>query len=651
MRSAAPTILLANAVPTVEVSSSSPTVDAYSPSSVPSERQPLRELHDAIASLDAEYFARARGNFVLARQQVENMSPEKMKEAMLIMYQMLYVQLDAVERHFVNPILLSGEGDGFSRHSSNLSVARGGSEQVPSSALALQNSAVVNSHSEMASRTMSMVSLGAQSIQSLIGRGNVQKTNFLHKSLDDESGNKKLNEYLILGDLGKGSQAKVKLAFDTIRNQLRALKVIRRPRVVAGRGAADVAARLRVEHEINITKKLRHKNLVALYEVIDDPAMNKLYLVLQYIGKGPITEVHGVFCQRFEEARCAHFARQLCAGLTYLHQHGVVHRDIKPANILIGEDDDVYFVDFGVSDLLNDPSNNEGEDDTDDGDQWTSRRQQWRKMDQNVVGGRGTPAFLAPEILKPDTPPQSNLLSSSSSALMPAPTPAMHNGCALDIWALGVTLFMILCGRLPWIFIDETTADDDPSMFRFNMQQYFQMVSTVDPMFPPYAPLREKEEFTRRHFNFVELATPLSKPWTDLLKDMLNRDPAKRPTIQSVRRRVKSMKVPGSTPPIGVSFRSASPQSPSQPQTHDEQSRDRSPSPTDVPIPKATVSYSPQASPLSGGGGGSGFRRSSRQVAVSEESTMPVPTPPRAKAAQVVSPVHPRRATRQWKEE
>ena len=46
--------VLANAVPIVEVSSSSPTVDAYSPSSIPSERQPLRELQEAIASLDAE---------------------------------------------------------------------------------------------------------------------------------------------------------------------------------------------------------------------------------------------------------------------------------------------------------------------------------------------------------------------------------------------------------------------------------------------------------------------------------------------------------------------------------------------------------------------------------------------------------------------
>ena len=61
-----------------------------------------------------------------------------MKEALLIMYQMLYVQLDAVERHFVNPIMLSGDGDGFSRHSSNLSVARGQQEQQQSSALVLQ---------------------------------------------------------------------------------------------------------------------------------------------------------------------------------------------------------------------------------------------------------------------------------------------------------------------------------------------------------------------------------------------------------------------------------------------------------------------------------------------------------------------------------
>ena len=105
-----------------------------------------------------------------------------------------------------------------------------------------------------------------------------------------------------------------------------------------------------VEREIAVMKMIQHPNLVSLYEVIDNEAMEKLYMVIEYIPLGEIMtyvprtdkykrrprregepELVGVTPDRhFDEERCALYFVDLLHGLAHLHRHHIVHRDLKP---------------------------------------------------------------------------------------------------------------------------------------------------------------------------------------------------------------------------------------------------------------------------------------------------------------------------------
>jgi len=266
-----------------------------------------------------------------------------------------------------------------------------------------------------------------------------------HDEFGETLGN--LNQFVVLNALGKGAQGAVFLAVDTDSDELRAIKAVARP----ARGVrVSVARRKQLEdlaREVSIMKRLRHRNVVALHEVIDDPTHDTMYLVLQYVPHGPLAKMNpdGSVSTTYPPAVLVGYAQQLCAGLQYLHRHGVIHRDIKPENILLGANDQVYLADFGVSEAFDDATSQEA----------PARR---------VSGTRGTPAFLAPELLALGLNEATTAVHPSSggdgsgsdgSAASPRPrVPAGTDGEAVDVWALGITLYALLYGKLPWEFTD-----------------------------------------------------------------------------------------------------------------------------------------------------------------------------------------------------
>ena len=107
--------------------------------------------------------------------------------------------------------------------------------------------------------------------------------------------------------------------------------------------------------------------------MLDDPNVNKLYLVLEYMKKGDLVnllvkkdkEIGGVQVAGGEGGKSNHamfsslsdlelwnISRQVVAGVRYLHYQNVVHGDIKPQNVLTGEDGIVKIADFGISKML-----------------------------------------------------------------------------------------------------------------------------------------------------------------------------------------------------------------------------------------------------------------------------------------------------------
>ncbi|XP_056296777.1 calcium/calmodulin-dependent protein kinase kinase 1 isoform X3 [Pseudoliparis swirei] len=180
----------------------------------------------------------------------------------------------------------------------------------------------------------------------------------------------------------------------------------RGPKAAQGEQPKVLGPLERVYQEIAILKKLDHVNIVKLVEVLDDPAEDNLHMVFELMPKGPVMEVPSDGPLTEEQARL--YFRDIILGMEYLHYQKIVHRDIKPSNLLLGDDGHVKIADFGVSN-------------------------QFEGNDAMLSSTAGTPAFMAPETL-------SDARKSFS-------------GKALDVWAMGVTLYCFIFGKCP--FIDE----------------------------------------------------------------------------------------------------------------------------------------------------------------------------------------------------
>ncbi|XP_072351232.1 calcium/calmodulin-dependent protein kinase kinase 2-like isoform X2 [Scyliorhinus torazame] len=219
----------------------------------------------------------------------------------------------------------------------------------------------------------------------------------------------------------QGSYGVVKLAYNEDDNTYYAMKVLskkklmrqagfpRRPPPRGVKAAPQISAQLKgpldsVYQEIAILKKLDHPNVVKLVEVLDDPSEDHLYMVFELVKQGPVMEVPTDKPLTEEQARF--YFQDLIMGIEFLHYQKIIHRDIKPSNLLVGEDGHIKIADFGVSN-------------------------QFEGTDALLTSSVGTPAFMAPETI--------------------SETRKNFHGKALDVWAMGVTLYCFVLGHCPFM--------------------------------------------------------------------------------------------------------------------------------------------------------------------------------------------------------
>ncbi|EDO45439.1 predicted protein [Nematostella vectensis] len=214
---------------------------------------------------------------------------------------------------------------------------------------------------------------------------------------------KLVGKYLMGDMLGEGSYGKVKEMLDCENLRRCAVKILKKRRLRRIPNGEQ-----NVKREIRLLKRLNHKNVIQLYDVIYDEVKQKMYMIFEYcVGelqemlesvddrKFPISQAHGYFCQ-------------LMDGLKYLHCQGVVHKDIlfQPSNLLLSTDGTLKISDLGVAERLSPFS-----------------------ADDTCRTSQGSPAFQPPEI--------ANGLETFS-------------GFKVDIWAAGVTLYNITTGKYPF---------------------------------------------------------------------------------------------------------------------------------------------------------------------------------------------------------
>ncbi len=155
----------------------------------------------------------------------------------------------------------------------------------------------------------------------------------------------------------------------------------------------------RIIREMAIYKELSHENVIEVFNMFET---NDYYMIIMKYYEGGELFNYIVDNDRLSEEESAYFFYQIINGVEYIHSKGITHRDLKPENLLIDKEKKLKIIDFGLSNYFN------GED--------------------LLKTPCGSPCYASPEMVSHNK----------------------YNGFKIDIWAIGIILYAMLCGYLPF---------------------------------------------------------------------------------------------------------------------------------------------------------------------------------------------------------
>ncbi|XP_034556482.1 serine/threonine-protein kinase SIK3 homolog isoform X4 [Notolabrus celidotus] len=202
----------------------------------------------------------------------------------------------------------------------------------------------------------------------------------------------RVGHYEIERTIGKGNFAVVKLATHIITKAKVAIKIVDKTQL-------DDENLKKIFREVQIMKLLKHPHIIRLFQVMETERM--IYLVTEYASGGEIFD-HLVAHGRMAEKDARKKFKQIVAAVHFCHCRNIVHRDLKAENLLLDHNLNIKIADFGFSNLFS--------------------------RGQLLKTWCGSPPYAAPELFEGKE----------------------YDGPKVDIWSLGVVLYVLVCGALPF---------------------------------------------------------------------------------------------------------------------------------------------------------------------------------------------------------
>jgi serine/threonine protein kinase len=207
-----------------------------------------------------------------------------------------------------------------------------------------------------------------------------------------------IGKYPVIKEIGSGATSRVYLARDPFANRDVAIKVF-----LFAQDSDPQAERMTHKAfvtEASLAGKMNHPHIVDIFDAVVEPDYS--YLVMEYVP-GVTLEAHSDVDTLLPLGKVVEIVFKCVRALEYAFQHGVIHRDIKPGNIMLSQSGETKVGDFGAS------------------------FQQRHGQETTQITGVGSPAYMSPEQIRMETLTQQT-----------------------DIYSLGVTMYRLLTGRLPY---------------------------------------------------------------------------------------------------------------------------------------------------------------------------------------------------------
>ncbi|TPX56609.1 hypothetical protein PhCBS80983_g04411 [Powellomyces hirtus] len=209
-----------------------------------------------------------------------------------------------------------------------------------------------------------------------------------------------LDRFKVHKVLGEGSYGKVKLCYDTVTRRMVAIKIIPKESL---KKTAHVT---RLKREVRIMRLLHHPNITRLYDVVETDS--QIVLTMEHVQGGELFD-YIVAQKRLKDRVARRLFRQIVSALEYCHRSSIIHRDLKPENLLLDSDKNIKIIDFGFVKLFD--------------------------KHECLQTFCGSPFYASPEMI----------------------LGRQYQGPEVDIWSMGVILFALLNGHLP--FTDSNTTE------------------------------------------------------------------------------------------------------------------------------------------------------------------------------------------------